>query len=173
MNPKNILLTKEEVKRRKSAQINNIPQINFLVNILNTSYKSTSNLGSPKPLFNSNSLFAYQELDQFSSFCDDGSIPSELLSKKKENSQLNNFNLNNSTKLEECEQSDSSDESDNNDDMSEDDIILKKNKQKGNKRKSAFYMIPSYLKNLSSFNVPNESIYKNNNFMPLILYKLI
>ncbi len=47
--------------------------------------------------------------------------------------------------------------------MSEDDIILKKNKQKGNKRKSAFYMIPSYLKNLSSFNVPNESIYKNNN----------
>ena len=163
MLPKNIIPTNEEVKRRKSAQINNFPQINFLENNINTSHKSTSNLGSPIPLINSNSLFAYQELDQFSSFCDDGSIPSELLSKKKENSQLNNFNLNNSTKLEECEQSDSSDESDNNDDMSEDDIILKKNKQKGNKRKSAFYMIPSYLKNLSSFNVPNESIYKNNN----------
>ena len=163
MLPKNIIPTNEEVKRRKSAQINNFPQINFLENNINTSHKSTSNLGSPIPLINSNSLFAYQELDQFSSFCDDGSVPSELLSKKKENSQLNNFNLNNSTKLEECEQSDSSDESDNNDDMSEDDIILKKNKQKGNKRKSAFYMIPSYLKNLSSFNVPNESIYKNNN----------
>ena len=164
MDPKNILLTKEEVKRRKSAQINNIPQINFLVNNLNTSYKSTSNLGSPKPLFNSNSLFAYQELDQFSSFCDDGSIPSELLSEKKKNSLVYNINPNNSTKLEECEQSDSSDElSENNNDMSEDDLILKKNRQKKNKRKSAFYMIPSYLKNLSSFNMPNEPINNNNN----------
>ena len=127
MNPKNILLTKEEVKRRKSAQINNIPQINFLVNNLNTSYKSTSNLGSPKPLFNSNSLFAYQELDQFSSFCDDGSIPSELLSEKNKNSQVYNINPNNSTKVEECEQSVSSDESsENNNEMSEDDLILKK-----------------------------------------------
>ena len=164
MLPKNNILTKEEVKRRKSAQINNFPQINYLVNNLNTSYKSTSNLGSPKPLFNSNSLFAYQELDQFSSFCDDGSIPSELLSEKKKNSIVNNINLNNSTKLEECEQSDSSDElSDNNNDMSEDDLILKKNKQKENKRKSAFYMIPSYLKNLSSSNISNEPIYNNNN----------
>ena len=164
MDPKNILLTKEEVKRRKSAQINNIPQINFLVNNLNTSYKSTSNLGSPKPLFNSNSLFAYQELDQFSSFCDDGSIPSELLSEKKKNSQVYNINPNNSTKVEECEQSDSSDESsENNNEMSEDDLILKKNRQKKNKRKSAFYMIPSYLKNLSSFNMPNEPINNNNN----------
>ena len=164
MNPKNILLTKEEVKRRKSAQINNIPQINFLVNNLNTSYKSTSNLGSPKPLFNSNSLFAYQELDQFSSFCDDGSIPSELLSEKNKNSQVYNINPNNSTKVEECEQSDSSDESsENNNEMSEDDLILKKNRQKKNKRKSAFYMIPSYLKNLSSFNMPNEPINNNNN----------
>ena len=164
MDPKNILLTKEEVKRRKSAQINNIPQINFLVNNLNTSYKSTSNLGSPKPLFNSNSLFAYQELDQFSSFCDDGSIPSELLSEKNKNSQVYNINPNNSTKVEECEQSDSSDESsENNNEMSEDDLILKKNRQKKNKRKSAFYMIPSYLKNLSSFNMPNEPINNNNN----------
>ena len=164
MDPKNILLTKEEVKRRKSAQINNIPQINFLLNNLNTSYKSTSNLGSPKPLFNSNSLFAYQELDQFSSFCDDGSIPSELLSEKNKNSQVYNINPNNSTKVEECEQSDSSDESsENNNEMSEDDLILKKNRQKKNKRKSAFYMIPSYLKNLSSFNMPNEPINNNNN----------
>ena len=164
MDPKNILLTKEEVKRRKSAQINIIPQINFLLNNLNTSYKSTSNLGSPKPLFNSNSLFAYQELDQFSSFCDDGSIPSELLSEKNKNSQVYNINPNNSTKVEECEQSDSSDESsENNNEMSEDDLILKKNRQKKNKRKSAFYMIPSYLKNLSSFNMPNEPINNNNN----------
>ena len=156
--------TKEEVKRRKSAQINNFPLINFLVNNLNTSYKSTSDLGSPQPLFNSNSLFAYQELDQFSSFCDEGSIPSELISEKNKNGQANNINLNNSTKLEECEQSDSSDESsDNNNDMSEDDFMMKKNRQRQNKRKSAFYMIPSYLKNLSSNNIPNESIYNNNN----------
>jgi hypothetical protein len=156
--------TKEEVKRRKSAQINNFPLINFLVNNLNTSYKSTSDLGSPQPLFNSNSLFAYQELDQFSSFCDEGSIPSELISEKNKNGQANNINLNNSTKLEECEQSDSSEESsDNNNDMSEDDFMMKKNRQRQNKRKSAFYMIPSYLKNLSSNNIPNESIYNNNN----------
>ena len=164
MLPNNIIPTKEDVKRRKSAQLNNFPQINFLVNNLNTSYKSTSNLGSPKPLFNSNSLFAYQELDQFSSFCDDGSIPSELLSEKNKNSQANNINPNNSTKLEECEQSDSSDESsDNNNEMSEDELILKKNRQKKNKRKSAFYMIPSYLQNLSSFNMPNEPINNKNN----------
>ena len=91
--------TKEEVKRRKSAQINNFPLINFLVNNLNTSYKSTSELENQQPLFNSNSLFAYQELDQFSSFCDEGSIPSELISEKNKNGQANNINLNNSTKL--------------------------------------------------------------------------
>ena len=159
---KNINQSKEEVKRRKSAQINNFPQINYFVNNLNTSYKSTSDLGSAQPIFKSNSLFAYQELDQFSSFCDDGSFPSEILSEKNKNNQANNANLNNSTKLED-EQSDSCDESfDNNNDISEDDIFLKKNKQKKDKRKSAFYMIPSYLRNLSSFNKPNEPMSNNN-----------
>ena len=159
---KNINQSKEEVKRRKSAQINNFPQINYFVNSLNTSYKSTSDLGSAQPIFKSNSLFAYQELDQFSSFCDDGSFPSEILSEKNKNNQANNANLNNSTKLED-EQSDSCDESfDNNNDISEDDIFLKKNKQKKDKRKSAFYMIPSYLRNLSSFNKPNEPMSNNN-----------
>ena len=159
---KNINQSKEEVKRRKSAQINNFPQINYFVNSLNTSYKSTSDLVSAQPVFKSNSLFAYQELDQFSSFCDDGSFPSEILSEKNKNNQANNANLNNSTKLED-EQSDSCDESfDNNNDISEDDIFLKKNKQKKDKRKSAFYMIPSYLRNLSSFNKPNEPMSNNN-----------
>ena len=79
MNPKNFPLSQEEVKRRRSAQINSFPPINLLLNNLGSSYKSTTNLASAEPIFKSNSLFAYQELDKFSSFCDDGSIQSELL----------------------------------------------------------------------------------------------
>ena len=159
MHPKNFPLSQEDVKRRRSAQINSFPPINLLLNNLSTSYKSTSNLASAEPMFKSNSLFAYQELDQFSSFCDDGSIQSKLLS-----SQNNNMNNNNSTKLEEFEQSDSCEESfDNNNDMSEDEISLKKYSKQMDKRKSALNVIPPYFKNLSSFNKSNEPI-PNNNF---------
>ena len=159
MHPKNFPLSQEDVKRRRSAQINSFPQINLILNNLSTSYKSTSNLASAEPMFKSNSLFAYQELDQFSSFCDDGSIQSKLLS-----SQNNNMNNNNSTKLEEFEQSDSCEESfDNNNDMSEDEISLKKYSKQMDKRKSALNVIPPYFKNLSSFNKSNEPI-PNNNF---------
>ena len=158
MHPKNFPLSQEDVKRRRSAQINSFPPINLLLNNLSTSYKSTSNLASAEPMFKSNSLFAYQELDQFSSFCDDGSIQSKLLS-----SQNNNMNNNNSTKLEEFEQSDSCEESfDNNNDMSEDEISLKKYSKQMDKRKSALNVIPPYFKNLSSFNKSNEPIPNNN-----------
>ena len=158
MLPEKIISSKEEVKRRKSAQINNFPSINPLFNNLNTSYKSTSDLCSDQPLFKSNSLFAYQELDQFSSFCDDGSIQSGFLSDfNKNKSQINNINNNNSTKNEEGEQSENSDESfDNN--MSEDEVIFKKQKHRTEKRKSAFHSFPSYFKNLSSFNKTNETL---------------
>ena len=162
MLPEKIISSKEEVKRRKSAQINNFPSINPLFNNLNTSYKSTSDLCSDQPLFKSNSLFAYQELDQFSSFCDDGSIQSGFLSDfNKNKSQINNINNNNSTKNEEGEQSENSDESfDNN--MSEDEVIFKKQKHRTEKRKSAFHSFPSYFKNLSSFNKTNETFYNSN-----------
>ena len=162
MLPEKIISSKEEVKRRKSAQINNFPSINPLFNNLNTSYKSTSDLCSDQPLFKSNSLFAYQELDQFSSFCDDGSIQSGFLSDfNKNKSQINNINNNNSTKNEEGEQSENSDESfDNN--MSEDEVIFKKQKLRTEKRKSAFHSFPSYFKNLSSFNKTNETFYNSN-----------
>ena len=164
MLPEKIVNSKEEVKRRKSAQLNNFPSINPLFNILNTSYKSTSDLCSDQPLFKSNSLFAYQELDQFSSFCDDCSIQSELLSDYNKNkSQINNINNNNSTKNEEGEQSESSDESfDNNNNTSEDDVIFKKSKHRTEKRKSALHSFPSYLKNLPSLNKTNEPFYNNN-----------
>ena len=162
MHPKNFPLSQEDVKRRRSAQINSFPPINLLLNNLSTSYKSTSNLASAEPMFKSNSLFAYQELDQFSSFCDDGSIQSKLLS--SQNNNMNNMNNNNSTKLEEFEQSDSCEESfDNNNDMSEDEISLKKYSKQMDKRKSALNVIPPYFKNLSSFNKSNEPI-PNNNF---------
>ena len=164
MNPKNFPLSQEEVKRRRSAQINSFPPINLLLNNLGSSYKSTTNLASAEPIFKSNSLFAYQELDKFSSFCDDGSIQSELLSDTKKNSQNNNMNNNNSTKLEEFEESESCEESfDNNNDMSEDEIFLKKYNKRMDKRKSALHVVPPYFQNLSSFNKPNEPI-PNNNF---------
>ena len=44
MLPQNLNISKEDVKRRKSAQINSFPSINMLYNNLNTSYKSTSDL---------------------------------------------------------------------------------------------------------------------------------
>ena len=164
----NFISPKDEVKRRKSAQINNFPSINPLLNNLNTSYKSTSDLCNSQPIFKSNSLFAYQELDQFSSFCDDGSIQSEFLfDYNKNKSQIYNINYNNSTKNEECEQSENSDESfnNNNNNISEDEIIFKKYKDRMEKRKSALHSVPSYLKNLSSFNSfnkHNEPLYNNN-----------
>ena len=43
MHPKNFPLSQEDVKRRRSAQINSFPPINLLLNNLSTSYKSTSN----------------------------------------------------------------------------------------------------------------------------------
>ena len=162
MIPVNEVLSKEEVKRRKSAQINNFPSININLNNLNTSYKSTSDLSNAQPIFKSNSLFAYQEFDRFSSFCDDNSIQSELLSdKNKKNSLINNINNNNSTKLEECEQSENSDESFDCNDMSEDEIIFKKYQQRMEKRKSALHSVPSYFKNIPSINKPNNAIFSH------------
>ena len=161
MLPKNIPISKEEVKRRKSAQINSYSPINIFSNNINTSFKSTSDLVSQQNLnIKSNSLFAYQELDQFSSFCDNESIPSEFLSDINKNSQLNNI-YNNSTKLEENEQSDSSDAPFDND-MSEDDIIFRKYKHRVEKRKSALNSVPLYFKTLSSLNKPNEPLNNNN-----------
>ena len=161
MLPQNLNISKEDVKRRKSAQINSFPSINMLYNNLNTSYKSTSDLAKAQPVIKSNSLFAYQELDEFSSFCDD-SINSAFLSDKNAKIPFNNINNNNSTKVEECDQSGSMDESfDNN--MSEDEIIMKKNKPKMDKRKSAaLNCLPSYLKNIAFMNKPNEPQCNNN-----------
>ena len=165
MLPDKFISSKEEVKRRKSAQINNFPSINPLFNDLNTPYKSSTELNNFQPIFKSNSLFAYQELDQFSSFCDDGSIQSEFLSEYNKNqNQINNMNNNNSTKNEECEQSESSDESFDNE-MSEEEMVFRKYKHQMEKRKSALYSLPSYLKNSSYFNFFNkqsEPLYNNN-----------
>lgn len=169
MFPENSISSKkEEVKRRFSAQLNSFPSINPLpnnLNNLNFTYKSTNDLSRAKPFFKSNSLFAYQELDKFSSFCDDNSIQSEFLSDcNKKNNQVNNINNNNSTKLEECEHSDSDNEySDNNNEMSEDELFYKKYNQRMEKRKSAFHSYPVYLQNLSALNKQNDS-HNNNNF---------
>ena len=157
----NIIPSKEEVKRRKSAQINSFPSINSIYNNLNTSYKSTSDLCSAQPVFKSNSLFAYQELDQFSSFCDDVSNKSEFFSEFHKNSQNNNLN-NNSTKNEDGEQSESDDGSFENINMSEDEIFFKKYNHRMKKRKSALHSYPAYLKTLPYLNKPNEVIYNNN-----------
>ena len=158
----NIPSSKEDVKRRKSAQINKFPSIDLFANMMSTSFKSTSDLATPQTLkFKSNSLFAYQELDQFSSFCDNESIPSEFLSDINKNSQLNNIN-NNSTKMEDNDQSDSSNGSfDNN--LSEDEIIFRKYRHRLEKRKSALNSVPLSFKNLSALNKPNDQIDNKNN----------
>ena len=158
----NSISSKEEGKRRKSAQINNFPSISSIQNNLNTSYKSTSDLCNEQPVFNSNSLFAYQELDQFSSFCDDASNKSGFLSDFYKKGQNNNNINNNSTKNEDGEESENVDESFENDNISEDEIFLKKSNQKMKKRRSALHSFPSHLKNLSCLNKPNEFIYTNN-----------
>ena len=87
MLPQNLNISKEDVKRRKSAKINSFPSINMLYNNLNTSYKSTSDLAKAQPVIKSNSLFAYQELDEFSSFCDDSN--KEILQLTNNSTKMN------------------------------------------------------------------------------------
>ena len=113
-------ISQEEIKRRKSANIINFPDIknNFQKNINKSNQPNSQFARSPPLKFKSNSLFAYQELDKFSSFCDNESFPLDILSclneNQNQNNQINNIN-NRSTKQEEYEESDSSgDESINN-----------------------------------------------------------
>ena len=121
---KNNLISQEEIKRRKSTKITVYPEMNIFSNNIKNENKSTSHITWIPPLtYKSNCLFAYQELDQFCSFCDNESFPSDILSYlKDQNQNLNsNNNLNNnSTKQEEYEESDSSSDDSINNEMSND-----------------------------------------------------
>jgi hypothetical protein len=156
-------IQQEEIKRRKSAKN---PEVNVFSENLNNIEQSTNNqiTHSPTLKFKSTSLFAYQELDKFSSFCDNDSFPLDVLSDLNEKQIQNKRNYNNinnwSTKQEEYEESDSSCES-MNDGLMDDDIVLKKHKHRQEKRKSALTSIPSSYSSLKSNDVPNN---KMNNF---------
>ena len=164
---KNEVISKEDIKRRKSAKISVLPEMNFFSKNLNNSGQSDSQIARSPPLkFKSNSLFAYQELDKFSSFCDNESFPLDILtfldeSQNQNKAYQNNNIINRSTKQEEYEESDSSDNDSINNEISDDEIVFKKYKQRMEKRKSALNSVPLSLKTLTSLK-PNEN--KSNNF---------
>ena len=164
---KNEVISKEDIKRRKSAKISVLPEMNFFSKNLNNSGQSDSQIARSPPLkFKSNSLFAYQELDKFSSFCDNESFPLDILtfldeSQNQNKAYQNNNIINRSTKQEEYEESDSSDNDSINNEISDDEIVFKKYKQRMEKRKSALNSVPLSIKTLTSLK-PNEN--KSNNF---------
>ena len=160
-------ISQEEIKRRKSANIINFPDIknNFKKNVNKLNPPNSQFTKSPPLKFKSNSLFAYQELDKFSSFCDNESFPLDILTylneNQNQNNQINNIN-NRSTKQEEYEESDSSSDESINNEMSDDEIIFKKYKHRMEKRKSALNSVPLSFKTFSSIK-PNEIFNNNNN----------
>ena len=160
--------SQEDVKRRKSAIIPVFPKMNIFNKNLNNSGQSPEKLTRSPPLkFKSNSLFAYQEIDKFSSFCDNESFNFDILTYLNENQISNKNNQNNnvnnaSTKLEEYEKSDSSDDESINNEMSDDEIIFKKYRHRMEKRKSALNSVPLSIKDLYSLK-PNEIPNNKNN----------
>ena len=158
---KNDIVSQEEIKRRKSANITTFQEMNNFQKNLNKPNQSAFQLTRSPPLkFKSNSLFAYQELDKFSSFCDNESFPLDILNilneNQNQNKALQNNNMNNrSTKQEEYEESDSSDVESLNNEISDDEIVFKKYKHRMEKRKSALNSVPVSYQNFSSLK-PNE-----------------
>ena len=158
---KNDIVSQEEIKRRKSANITTFQEMNNFQKNLNKPNQSAFQLTRSPPLkFKSNSLFAYQELDKFSSFCDNESFPLDILNilneNQNQNKALQNNNINNrSTKQEEYEESDSSDVESLNNEISDDEIVFKKYKHRIEKRKSALNSVPVSYQNFSSLK-PNE-----------------
>ena len=107
MNEGNNIPIQDEIKRRKSAKITVLPNMNIFSKNSNNSDKSSSSqlTRSPPLTFKSTSLFAYQELDKFSSFCDNESFPLDILSYVNDNQNKNsqNNNTNNQSTQEEYE----------------------------------------------------------------------
>ena len=166
MNKEKDVITQDEIKRRKSAKITVLPNMNIFSKNLNNSDKSSSAqlTRSPPLKFKSTSLFAYQELDQFSSFCDNESFPLDILSYVNDNQNLNKNSQNNNTNNQSTqEENEVSDSSESYEDMSEDEIVFKKYKHRIEKRKSAINSLPLNFKNLSSPK-PNDILNNNNNF---------
>ena len=143
----------KEIQRRKSAAT--IPQKSNISQL--TDHTSTISTNSPLQ-FKSNSLFAYQEIDKYSSFCDKETYPLEKIL-----TFLNNKNDNQSSNQDDYEESDSSGESFD-DKISDDDIVFEKFKHRLEKRSSAFNTIPLYfsLKSIDGSN-NNTNINNNNN----------
>ena len=163
---KNVIISQEEIKRRKSANVLSFPEIHNFSKNLNSLEQSSSQLTHSPPLkFKSNSLFAYQELDQFSSLCDNESFPLDILNylNKNQNKIGQNNTNNKSTNQEEDEESDSSDDASINNEMSDDEIIFKKYSHRMEKRKSALNSVPLSFKTFSSLK-PNEMINNKNNY---------
>ena len=162
MNKEKDAITQDEIKRRKSAKITVLPNMNIFSK--NSDKSSSAQLTPSPPLkFKSTSLFAYQELDQFSSFCDNESFPLDILSYVNDNQNINKNSQNNNTNNQSTqEENEVSDSSESYEDMSEDEIVFKKYKHRIEKRKSAISSLPLNFKALSSPKL--SDILNNNNF---------
>ena len=165
MNKEKDLITQDEIKRRKSAKITVLPNLKIFSKNSNNSEKSSSAqlTRSPPLTFKSTSLFAYQELDQFSSFCDNESFPVDILSYVNDSQNQNKNSQNNITNNQSTqEENEDSDSDESYEDMSEDEIVFKKYKHRIEKRKSAINSLPLNFKTLS-LSKPNDTL-NNNNF---------
>ena len=131
--------------------------MNISLNNITKTGKTTSEgqlTRSPPLEFKSNSLFAYQEFDKYSSFCDNETFPLSILNYIDNNQ--NSHKNNSSTKQEDFEDSISDKGSINNEKSGDENFL----KQYEKRRKSAFNSMPYFFQNIGSIK-PNEINYGN------------
>ena len=145
---------KKEKKRHKSANIPNAPMFSNNINLNDFSDNgSTDSTNGEIFKLQTNSLFAYQEFDEFSSFCD--------IESNNDNSQRNMHGKNN------CE-----DKNAIKDDLSKtnstyslkesNEEYVMDDENKGKKRKSAFDLMPPYYAQYLGFQNQNQGNIINN-----------
>ena len=157
----NQLKINKEVKRHKSAIIPPGPAVlnnfSFKDNSTTGSNKTNSTLGECLFKLKSNSIFAYQEFDKFSSFCDNESNRDNILMKENSQKNINKLNEDINNK-EDLNTSSSYSLKEFNEDNQSNNI--------SKKRKSAFDSMPPYFAQYLSANYQNieeiPNLEKNN-----------
>ena len=139
----------KEVKRHKSAIIPPGPDVNNYILKDNSSTESNKTISTNEDgvfKLKSNSIFAYQEFDKFSSFCDNETNKVNLLDKENNKKSTNNLNEEIINK-EDLNSSSSYSLKEFTDDYKKDNIAKK--------RKSAFDSMPPYFAQYLTQNVQN------------------
>lgn len=149
----------KEVKRHKSAIIPPGPDVNNYILKDNSSTESNKTISTNEDgvfKLKSNSIFAYQEFDKFSSFCDNETNKVNLLDKENYKKSTNNLNEEIINK-EDLNSSSSYSLKEFTDDYKKDNIAKK--------RKSAFDSMPPYFAQYLTQNVQNvQNIKEMSNF---------